>query len=208
MIRFAALGPVTLASVALLSLAACNAPPPAEPAEPARPVADKPSAGQPGAPVSAADKLTSAGYGPLRIGMTRAEVEAALGPDANPGAVGGAEPERCDMFRPARAPEGLLVMLVDGVLDSVWVSRNAAVETDRALNVGDTATEVKRVYGAEAVMTPHKYVDAPAEYVTVWSTRDRTGPSARGLKYEVGADGRVQTIAGGGASILYVEGCA
>lgn len=198
MIRLTALG-----SAVLLSLAACNAPP-AEPAapEPAPPQVD------PGTPVSAADKLTSAGYGPLRIGMTRTEVEAALGPDSDPGAVGGPEPEVCDMFRPARAPEGLLVMIQDGVLTSVWLSRNTTVETDRALNIGDPAAEVKRVYGAAAEVMPHKYQAAPAEYVTVWSTTDHTGPAARGLKYEIGADGTVHSIAGGGPSIQYVEGCA
>lgn len=197
MIRFAALG-----SVALLALAACNAPPPAEPAPPAEPPA------APGPPVSAADKLTAAGYGPLRIGMTLAEVEAALGPDADPDAVGGPEPEVCDMFRPERAPEGLLVMIQNGVLTSVWLSRNTVVETDRALNIGDTAAEVKRVYGADAEVMPHKYAAAPAEYVTVWSTADHDSPAARGLKYEIGNDGRVQSIAGGGPSIQYVEGCA
>jgi hypothetical protein len=198
MIRFAA-----LASTTLLSLAACNAPPP-EPAEPA----PAPPPAEPGPPVSAADKLTSAGYGPLRVGMTRAEVVAALGDDANPGAVGGPDPAFCDMFRPARAPDGLLVMIQDGVLTSVWVSRNAAVETDRALNVGDPAAEVKRVYGAAAEVTPHKYSDAPAEYVTVWATAHHEGPSARGLKYTIGSNGLVESIAGGGDSISYVEGCA
>ena len=199
MIRLATLG-----SVAVLSLAACGAPPP-EPEPPAEPApAPAPT---PGAPVSAADKLTAQGYGPLRIGMTRAEVEAALGPDANPGAVGGPDPESCDMFRPERAPEGLLVMVQDGVLTSVWLSRNTSVETDRALNVGDPASEVKRVYGAAAEVMPHKYVEAPAEYITVWSTADHQSAAARGLKYEIGRDGRVQSIAGGGPSIAYVEGC-
>ena len=199
-----------VASVAVLSLAACGAPP-AEPEAPARPSepASAPAApAAPGTPVSAANKLTAQGYGPLRIGMTVAEIEAALGPDANPDAVGGPEPERCDMFRPARAPEGLLVMIIDGVLGSVWVSRNAAVETDRALNVGDTAAEVKRVYGAAAEVMPHKYAEAPSEYITVWSTADQQSAAARGLKYEIGSDGRVQSIAGGGPSIQYVEGCA
>jgi hypothetical protein len=197
---------VLLGSVAVLSLAACGAPSP-EPADaPAGPAAPT-SPMEPGAPVSAADKLTAEGFGPLRIGMTRAEVEAALGPDANPEAVGGPDPASCDMFRPERAPEGLLVMVENGVLTSVWLSRNTAVETDRALNVGDPAAEVKRVYGAAAEVTPHKYVEAPAEYITVWSTSDHQSPAARGLKYEVGRDGRVQTIAGGGPSIQYVEGC-
>jgi len=200
-----------LAASAVLALAACGAP---EPEESPSPAAEAPGADagklpdMPGAPVSAADKLTAQGYGPLRIGMTVSEIEAAMGPDADPGAVGGPDPASCDMFRPARAPEGLLVMVENGVLTSVWVSRNAAVETDRALNVGDTAAEVKRVYGADAVVEPHKYVDAPAEYITVWATADRQGPAARGLTYEIGADGKVESIAGGGPSILYVEGCA
>lgn len=202
MIRLVALG-----SVAVLSLAACNAPPP-EPADaPAAPSAPT-SPMEPGAPVSAADKLTAQGFGPLHIGMTRAEVEAALGPDSDPEAVGGPDPASCDMFRPARAPEGLLVMVENGVLTSVWLSRNTSVETDRALNIGDPAAEVKRVYGAAAEVVPHKYVDAPAEYITVWSTADHQSPAARGLTYEIGQDGRVESIAGGGPSIQYVEGCA
>ncbi len=199
-----------LATSAVLVLAACGAP---EPEEAAPPAAEAPAdAGKlpdmPGAPVSAADKLTAQGYGPLRIGMTVAEIEAAMGPDADPESVGGPDPASCDMFRPQRAPEGLLVMVENGVLTSVWVSRNAAVETDRALNVGDTAAEVKRVYGDAAVVEPHKYQAAPAEYITVWSTADRQSPAARGLTYEIGADGRVESIAGGGPSIQYVEGCA
>ena len=113
MIRLATLG-----SVAVLSLAACGAPPP-EPETPAEPApAPAPT---PGAPVSAADKLTAQGYGPLRIGMTRAEVEAALGPDSDPEAVGGPDPESCDQFRPERAPEGVLVMVEDGVLARISV---------------------------------------------------------------------------------------
>lgn len=197
MIRLAALG-----SIAALSLAACGAPPP----EPADAPAQAPA--EPGAPVSAADKLTALGFGPLRIGMTRAEVEAALGPDADPEAIGGPDPASCDMFRPERAPEGLLVMVEDGVLTSVWLSRNTVVATDRAVNIGDTAAEVKSLYGEAAEVEPHEYVDAPAEYIIVWSTADHDSPAARGLKYEIGTDGRVQTIAGGGPSIQYVEGCA
>ncbi|MBF0664690.1 MAG: hypothetical protein IR159_03965 [Brevundimonas sp.] len=198
---------IALGSAATLALAACGAPPPEPadaPVEPAAPTSPM----EPGQPVSAAMKLTAQGYGPLRIGMTVGEIEAAMGPDAAPEAVGGPDPASCDMFRPAQAPEGLLVMVENGVLTSVWVSRNAAVETDRALNVGDTAAEVKRVYGDAAQVEPHKYVPAPAEYITVWTTSDRQGPAARGLTYEIGPDGRVESIAGGGPSIRYVEGCA
>ena len=190
-----------LTAAAVISLAACEAPTPAE-SVPVPTPAEQPSASAPGANV-----LTAQGFGPLRIGMTRAEVEAALGPDSDPKSVGGPDPASCDMFRPARAPEGLSVMLENGVLTSVWVSRNAAVETERDLNVGDTAAEVRRVHGSAAVVEPHKYVEAPAEYLTVWSTADHSSAAARGLKYEIGLDGKVQTIAAGGPSISYVEGC-
>lgn len=194
-----------LLASAILAVAACHAPESTSPA----PATSAPTpAPVPGAPVSVAETLTANGFGPLRIGMTRAEVEAALGADSNPEAVGGPDPESCDMFRPARAPEGLLVMVEKGVLTSVWLSGNTTVETDRALNIGDTAVEVKRVYGGAVEVSPHKYQAPPAEYVTVWTSVDHTSAAARGLKYTIGQDGTVDSIAGGGPSIDYVEGCA
>jgi len=189
---------------AALALAACGAPAP-EPGSP-----DEPAAAAAARPVS--DGLTAQGWGPLRIGMTRAEIETALGADANPEAVGGADPESCDLFRPARAPMGLMVMVERGVLTSIWLNRGSTLKTDRGLGVGDEATAVKSAYGASAVVSPHKYSAAPAEYVTVWSEAGGAGyvqdATARGLSYHIGTDGRVEHVAAGGPSIQYVEGCA
>ncbi|WP_339872836.1 hypothetical protein [uncultured Brevundimonas sp.] len=193
---------VALGSVALLGLSACNAPVPAPPPETTPPPAT------PVTPPTPADQLTAQGFGPLRIGMTRAEVIAAMGENDNPNAIGGPDPASCDMFHPARAPEGLYVMVEDGVLTSVQLASTGVLKTDRGLGIGDTAVAVKQAYGADARVTPHKYVDAPAEYITVWTTADHDGPAARGIRYNIGADGRVQAIAVGGPSILYVEGCA
>jgi hypothetical protein len=67
--------------------------------------------GQATGPEPRPDLITPDGWGPLRIGMSGAEVVAAAGEDANPDAVGGPDPERCDEFRPARAPAGILVMV-------------------------------------------------------------------------------------------------
>ncbi|MDQ3126641.1 MAG: hypothetical protein M3Q74_13685, partial [Pseudomonadota bacterium] len=94
-----------LLTSAVLALAACGAPDP-EPAPTPEP-APVP------APAPAADVLTAQGFGPLRIGMTRAEVETALGADSNPEAVGGPDPASCDIFHPARAPQGMMVMVED-----------------------------------------------------------------------------------------------
>ena len=191
-----------LLTTAVLAVAACNAPEPAAPAEPApAPATETPAP-------AAANVLTADGFGPLRIGMTRAEVEAALGADSNPGAVGGSDPASCDIFHPERAPDGLQVMVENGVLTNVRLIRASTVATDRGFRIGDAAAAVKAAYGGSAEVVPHKYVEAPAEYVTVWSGADHTSPAARGIKYEIGQDGNVQSIAGGGPSISYVEGCS
>ena len=194
-------------TTAVLALAACGAPDPE-----VAPTAPAPA--EPSAPATSADvnAVTARGWGPLRIGMTRAEVEAALGPDANPNAVGGPDPESCDTFRPERAPEGLMVMVENGVLTSLWLSRGATLKTDRGFGVGDEAAVIKTAYGAAATASPHKYSEAPAEYITAWSSGGSAGyaqdPAARGISYHIGDDGRVQHVAAGGPSIQYVEGCA
>lgn len=191
-------------TTAVLALAACGAPDP----EPAAP---------PKAPAARADAntLTAQGLGPLRIGMTKAEVEAAMGPDSNPGAVGGAEPDVCDQWRPERAPEGLLVMIQDGVLTRISVAEPATLKTDRGFGVGDAAAAIKAAYGADAVSQPHKYVSAPAEDIFVWASGGPTTPNAwvedaaaRGVRYEINGEGQVGMVHIGGPAIQLVEGCA
>jgi hypothetical protein len=156
--------------------------------------------------------LTAEGYGPLRIGMTLAEVEAAMGADSDPAADGGPEPESCDQFRPARAPEGLLAMIEDGRLTRISLHDGSKVATDKGLRIGATRAEVKAAHGPELRSEPHEYESPEGEYLTIWTREDRgphglAGPEARGIRYEVGATGRVDIIHGGGPSIQLVEGC-
>ena len=150
--------------------------------------------------------LTAEGWGDLRIGMTRAEVVAAAGEDANPDAVGGPDPEMCDLFRPVEAPEGMLVMIERDTLTRISISSPADIETDRGISVGDPAEAVKAILGSQAVVSPHKYLASPAEYIALW-TAAGAGAESRGVVHEVGADGRVIHIHAGGPSIQYVEGC-
>ncbi len=188
-----------LLTTAVLALAACGAPEPTPTPEPAP------------APAPAADVLTAQGFGPLRIGMTRAEVETALGADSDPDAVGGPDPASCDTFHPARAPTGLTVMVEQGVLTSIWLDEGSTLKTDRGFGVGDAATAIKAGYGPLAYVSPHKYAAAPAEYITTWSVGGAAGyvqnPAARGVAYHIGTEGRAEHVAAGGPSIQYVEGC-
>lgn len=195
-----------LAAVAALSLAACGQP--SEPASP--PAAETPATAESSAPSNA---LSAQGWGPLRIGMTREAITQALGPDSNPEAVGGADPESCDQYRPERAPDGMLLMLEQGVLTRISLIRDATLTTDRGFGIGASAAEIKAAYGDAAQVEPHKYAEAPAEYITVWTDGPSREPyredaSARGIVYEIGSDGTVSMIHAGGPSIQYVEGCA
>lgn len=157
-------------------------------------------------PVESSDLLTADGWRDLRIGMTREEVVAALGEDANPAAVGGPDPEQCDQFRPERAPTGMLVMIQQGMLTRISLSDPAQVETEGGISVGDSASSVRSHFADRITATPHKYWPAPAEYLTAWTTAP-PAPDARGIVYEVNTDGRVVHIHAGGESIQYVEGC-
>ena len=203
----------TLSAVAVsaLLLAACGQPEATPPAS----APEAPAATAPAAPAPDANALTAGGYGPLRIGMTRAEVVSALGEDSDPNAVGGAEPEVCDQWRPARAPEGVLVMIQDGVLTRVSVASPATLKTDRGFGVGDTAAAIKAAYGPLAVAQPHKYSAPPAEDIFVWTTGGPTtagayveDAAARGVRYEINGEGQVQIIHVGGPAIQLVEGCS
>ncbi len=191
----------TAAIAALLAACGQPAPPPATTEPPATT-----------APATDPNDITSEGWNMLRVGMTRAEVTAAVGA-GNPNAVGGPDPQACDLFHPANAPEGMLVMIQQDVLTSITLRNNTTLKTDRGFGVGDTAAAIKTAYGANAASEPHKYVEG-AEYITIWSVGAPSArgwvedPNARGVRYETNAEGVVTAVHAGGPSIQNVEGCS
>jgi hypothetical protein len=215
-----ATGRIGFVLIAVLpALAACGPGPAAGPAaNEAAPVRDPAATARAAAPAGpgatpALAPLTADGWGPLRIGMTLDEVAAAAGPDADPDAPGGAEPEACDTFHPARAPEGLRVMVERGRLTRISIAAPTAIRTDRGLGPGDSAQAVREAYRDRVRASPHEYDEAPAEYLTSWTTDVGVEPyvqaaAARGIRYEVDRRGRVAQVHAGGPSIQYVEGCS
>lgn len=195
--------------LAALAVTACG---PKEPAPaPTTPAATVETPASPA--VVSGDALTSQGWGPLKIGMTQAEVTAALGPDANPNAVGGPDEEACNEYRPAKAPEGMLVMIQEGKLTRISLVELSAVTDAKGVKIGTPAADVKAAYGAAVTTSAHKYQDAPAEYLTLWDGGPRPEPyvedaAARGIVYEIDGTGKVGAIHAGDPSIQYVEGCA
>ena len=201
---------IALLAASMIALAACGG---SETPAPTTPVAGTPSVETPATPPPAAtsEELTSQGWGPLKIGMTKAEVLTAVGDKRDPVAAG--IPGDCEEYQPANAPEYLWVMLEAGKLTRITLADMSKLKTDKGLGLGDTAETVKTTYGAAAVASPHKYQDKPAEYITVWDGGPRTEPyvqdeAARGIVYEIDGTGKVGAIHAGGPSIQYVEGCA
>lgn len=192
----------TAAIAALLAACGQPEPPPATTEPPATT-----------APATDPNDITSEGWNMLRVGMTRAEVTAAVGA-GNPNAVGGPDPQACDLFHPTNAPEGMLVMIQQDVLTSIILRNNTTITTDRGFGVGSTAAEIKAVYGASAESEAHKYIEG-AEYITIWTTGGPAAPgafvqdaNARGIRYETDAQGVVTAVHAGGPSIQNVEGCS
>ena len=151
--------------------------------------------------------LTSEGYGPLRIGMTRADVEAALGAPNGPSGL--PDPELCDEFSPAQGPQDLFVMIESGRLARISLGSDAKVKTANGVAVGDARTVAAAAY-PDAVTEPHTYVEGGV-YLTQWDKGGGgdfvTDETARGLRFEINEAGVVTMIHAGGPAIEYVEGC-
>ncbi len=195
-----------LTSLAVLALSGCNQAERA--ATPEAPTSAPPADSAP----ADANVLTAEGLGPVRIGMTAAEVAAAWGADSQPEAVGGAEPGVCDQFHPAGAPVGVNVMIQDGRLTRITLINESPIKTDRGFGLGDRALAIKQAYGGAIVAEPHKYVAAPAENLFSWARGGSTDyvedPTARGVRYEIDESGLVAQIHAGDPSIQLVEGCS
>ena len=140
--------------------------------------------------------VSARGAGPVRIGMTRAQAEAAVGAPLEGGA--GDSGAACAYLRSPASPDGLLFMLSGGTIARVDVTR-AGVPTDAGVEVGSSETQVHTAYGPAVAISPHKYTDG--RYLTVMS-------GANGLVFE--SDGQWVTRYRGGRvpEVEWVEGCS
>lgn len=199
-----------LSAAALLALAACSSEPAAEPqAEPA--TANESAALPPATPTPApaaavpapteaapapANVLTLEGLGPLKVG------------EPVPAGSGWAErlAQISDVCRTVSSPDvaGVYAIVEEGKVRRISAGKGSSVKLVEGIGVGASEAEVRAAFPGFRE-SPHKYVDAPAKYLTA--------PNAPGgdpaLRFEIGQDGKVSLVHVGTMPVLgYVEGCA
>jgi hypothetical protein len=177
-----------LAALALLcALVACQQDPPAQ-----------------GARDSSVPPLTFAGYGDMRIGMPIAEARQVSGQPLDAPALEEGIPGACNEQEYRTADGDKLYLMFEGdVITRISASDEAThTRTDQNVGVGSTGAEVRTAYQNVIQQGAH-YSDPPAHNLVVW-----TVPEQSGLLFEVNEQGVVTAVHAGGASILYMEGCA
>jgi hypothetical protein len=147
--------------------------------------------------------LTPDGYGPARIGMTRAQVERALNVRLEGTPVNDAN-ECIEMAPRGAGPHRNLVFMFENRrLSRIAAVNNSRVTSARGIGIGATAAQVRRSYGRSVRAEEHAYLGRPAEYLTVW-----TRPNRSGIRFVTDLRRRVDTIIAGNETIQYIEGCA
>jgi len=151
-----------------------------------------------GAAQAAEWRLSTAGFGPARIGMTVAEAARALGVTFE----GEIEDPSCGYLQPKPAIGDLSVMVANGRVVRFDIGKPGLV-TLSGLGVGDSEAHVIDVLGAEAVeVTPHKYTEPEGHYLTIWSADRR-----RAVRFETDFGKVIGFYAGADPQVTYVEGC-
>lgn len=144
-----------------------------------------------------AKTLTLGGLGPLRIGQP---VTAASGFAQRGAQIPGSD------CRTVSSPDypGVYAIVQDNAVRRITVGRNSDVKLIEGIGVGATEKQVMAAFGGFR-STPHKYVEAPAKYLTA----PNAGSGDPALRFEIGRDGKVTMMHVGTMPVLgYVEGCA
>jgi len=143
--------------------------------------------------------VADTGFGPITIGMTPEQANAAVG-----GALQLPPGTTMDCaYATHRAVDSLAFMIEQGRIVRVDVRRHD-VQTAEGARVGDSEARVQQLYPGRVRVSPHKYTDG--HYLTV--VPSDTATHRFRLIFET--DGAVVTKYRGGAlpQVEYVEGCS
>lgn len=142
--------------------------------------------------------VTPLGIGPVRAGMTLAELREALD------SVRFTDPDsmRCAYPRFRGLPQGVWVMVEQGIVGRVDVQQGD-VATAEGVRIGDTRARVESTYAGRSRAMPHKYTDG--QYLEI----SPPGDTLHRIIFETNAQGTVLRYrAGKLPQVRYVESCS
>jgi len=136
------------------------------------------------------------GVGPVKIGMTLAQVNAALHQKLEKDTQ---DEDGCFYVSPnGHGP--ISFMIAGGRIVRIDVSE-PGVPTSEGIQVGDSEARARQVYGARMKITKHAYIDT-GHYLTVRSSDGR-----HGIRFETDNGKITMFYAGRYDAIQYIEGC-
>lgn len=143
--------------------------------------------------------LTEFGIGPVRVGMTLAEVAGVTSAGIR---LVDTDSTACSYLSWRDGPKGVLIMAEGGRVVRIDV-RNPAIATPEGIKIGSSEAEVQARYPGQVEVQPHKYTDGHYLVVTPRNAADSD------LRIVFETDGKkVETFRGGRVpQVLYVEGC-
>ena len=206
-----------------LALSACTRGPSEPPTAPATPASENSERADATNELTPQSQVTFAGIGPIQIGMTVAEAEAA----ANIELVvryfdyaGTGEPSRCAYARPTAGPPELALMVIEGRSTRVDISyltrqevdgqpvavevESSQITTPEGIGLWTSEADVSAAY-PEAEITLHPYVEGHC--LTVIDPN----PPYHSLIFETNADQGNQVMnfrSGRSPEVQWIEGCS
>jgi len=146
-------------------------------------------------------KLSTAGLGPVRVGMTVEEGERVSGVNLVADDLGD---EACRYYTPDRGPTGVSFMVSAGEIVRVDIA-SGSITTLSGYGVGSTKDEIVEAFGERIETSPHPFTDG--EYV-VFVPVDEVDADKRVI-WETDADGIVTAMRAGRVPFVdFTEGCA
>lgn len=145
--------------------------------------------------------ISTAGLGPVRIGMTLDQASSAIGFPLTGEPVPSPD---CYFVSAPELPETVSFMLSDGTVARVDVADGSYATVSGAM-VGDTEAEIMDLFGARIEVSPHAYTPG-GNYLTFVPV----DPGDAGFRVVFETDGSVVTHIRSGRlpEVEYVEGCA
>jgi hypothetical protein len=136
------------------------------------------------------------GVGPVKIGMTLAQLSSVLHEKLSKDESG---TEGC-FYAKSRGHDHIAFMIIDGRVARIDVDAPGVV-TLSGLQVGDSEAHARKVYGPKLTLTAHQYVET-GHYLTV-----RSDDPCYGVRFETDNGKITMYYAGNYDAIQYVEGC-